>query len=331
VTGDSTGALTTLEALLADPAVTTIFVSAGGAVKVERRGSLEPAGELGEANAVAEAVWQVASLAQPPPPPDNPVVDVRLGDGTRVTALFPPIVPAGATATIRKAALPEIALGAIAGSKDVEDILAAALESRRNLLLAGDAPSIASLAGAIAGAIPADRRVVSIGAGVKSRPGWVELTASADPAALARAATAFRGDHLLVAEIGGSELSDLLTAASRGQEGLCAAVAARSAAEALTRLRALSVGALGGAAFPAIVTSTVDLVVVAASGTDGQVTVSEIAEPRAEGDALGATAVARRPEGKRGQAPLEVLGVSSRLAGAIAAGGGTLPPHLVRY
>ena len=50
-------------------------------------------GNLGDSNAVADVLWRYANNAYPPPPPDNPVVDVRLPDGTRVSAAFPPAAP----------------------------------------------------------------------------------------------------------------------------------------------------------------------------------------------------------------------------------------------
>jgi Flp pilus assembly CpaF family ATPase len=186
-----------------------------------------------------------------------------------------------------------------------------------------------TLAGALAGALPADRRVVSIGAGAKSRPGWAELAPTGDPAALIRAAVAFRAQHLLIADLGGTELPDILLAVARGQDGVIATVAARSAAEALNRLRAFSVGALGAAAFPMLVTTTIDLVVFAATTPTG-VRVVEIAEPAFEGDTLVPHFVAKRPEKSRATLTLDVAGVSMRLAAAIAVAGDGLPPQLIR-
>ncbi len=320
----------TLEALLADPTVTSILIASGGAMHVERGGKSEPAGPVADANAIAETVWQIANTAVPPPPSDNPVVDVRLLDGTRVTALFPPITPGSVCAAIRKSTVPEIPLAEIAGSGDVERILTAALASRRNLLLGGETAAVAALAGALAGAFPAGRRIVSIGAGVKSRPDWIELGPGNDPAALVRAAVAFRADHLLVADAGGAELPELLLAAARGQEGVIASMAARSATEALSRLRAFSVGALGASAFASLVHSTIDLIVIAGTTASGGVRILEIAEPNAEGDNLVAATVARRPERNRAATTLDVAGVSSRLAAAIAVAADGLPTHLVR-
>ena len=328
-----TAPATTLEALLADVAVTTIIVSAGQPAEIDRAGKRETTGSLGDANTVAETVWQLANTALPPPPPDNPVVDLRLPDGTRLTALFPPIASAPVVASIRKASVPQVPLGDVAGSGDVERILSAAIGSRRNILLAGDGQAIGALAGALAGAIPDGRHVVGIGAGIRSRPGWLELNPAGDTAALVRSSVAFRGDHLLIAGPSAGELPEVLMAAAHGQEGIIAGVAARSAVEALDRVRAFAAPAVGQAGLSALLGSTINLIVFGAVLADGTVRVLEIAEPTAEGPNVVAANVARRPEKERGRTAvgvLDVAGVSSRLAAAISSAGETLPTYLVR-
>jgi pilus assembly protein CpaF len=321
-----------LEALLADPSVTGIVIAADSSVQVERGARLELVVLAGDGNDIAEMVWQLANTAMPPPPSENPVVDVRLLDGTRVTALFPPIAPGPVCAVIRKSTLSELPLGEVAGGVDIERILIAAVQSRRNILLCGDAPAVATMLGVLAGICPKNRRVVSIGAGIKSRPGWIELAPGNDPAALVRAAVAFRGDHLLVAESGGSELPELLLATAVGQQGMIASMGARSAEEGLARLRAFSVGVVGSTGFASLVQSTIDLLVVVGSTAMGATRVVEIAEPHAEGETLAPSFVARRSEHNRSSTALEIPGISSRLASAIAASADTdvLPAHLVR-
>jgi pilus assembly protein CpaF len=323
-------ALPTLEGLLLDAGVTAIIIAPTGTVQVERTGLWESIATLGDGTSLAERVWQLANTAVPPPPSDNPVVDVRLPDGTRVTALFPPITPLSVCAAIRKSTVPELSLAEVSGHGDVERILTAALASRRNILLAGDRPALGALAGAMAGAIPAESQVLSIGAGTRYRPGWIELAPGGEPSALIRAASAFRADHLLVADPEGGDLPDLLLAAARGQGGIVAAVSARSASEALTRLRAFSVGVVGAEAFVPLVASTIDLVVFAAMDRGGRVRVVEVVEPVGHGAELTASVVARRGNLGHSEPAWDLRGVSSRLGEAIAVASDALPAHLVR-
>jgi pilus assembly protein CpaF len=331
-----------LDALLGDPAVAHIVISGPDAVYVDRGSgpAASPTG-LGDLNAVADTLWRIANTAVPPPPPENPVVDVRLPDGTHLQAVFPPASPRGVVAAIRKPALAERALADLCppGAKELETLLEAAVTARRNLICTGDADAVTALLAALAGAIPAERRAVSIGgAPAKARAGWTELAPTADMPALARVAASLRGDHLLAAEPVGVEAADLLVGAARGQEGLALALPARTAGEALARLTALSAAALGagGAAAAPLVASTIDLVVVAVTSDAGGARVVEIAEPAAAapGAPPSAEAVAtwRSDGGRRGGdgGKLEVDGVSARLGAAFAAAGMALPSSLVR-
>jgi pilus assembly protein CpaF len=331
-----------LEALFADPAVTQILVAGPDSIYVDRGTGLAPlSGGLGDLNAVADALWRIANAAVPPPPPDNPVVDVRLPDGTRVAAVFPPAALGGVAASIKKPVLAERALSDLVppGAKELQTLLDAAVATQRNLLCSGDAVAVAALLAAIAGAIPADRRVASIGGTLpRPRAGWTELAATADMPGLVRVATSLRPDHLLVAEPVSSEALDLLVAGTRGQEGLAFAVPARAPGEALARLEALAMPALGpagAASVAALVASTVDLVVHAVTSADGSSRVVEVSEPFAD-DATGRTgaepvATWRGDGGRRGgSGKLQVEGVSARLGAAFAAAGTALPSSLVR-
>jgi pilus assembly protein CpaF len=152
-----------LEGLLADPTVAQIVIAGPDAVFVDRGAGLQPhAGGLGDPNAVADTMWRLANMAVPPPSPDNPLVDVRFSDGTRLSAVFPPVSPLGVVGSIRRPVQGERALVDLVppGAKDVQTLLEAAVAGHRNLLLTGDSGAIASLVGALAALIPAERRVV---------------------------------------------------------------------------------------------------------------------------------------------------------------------------
>ncbi len=325
-----------LETLLADPEVRQVLITAPDAALVDRGSGLSLHGAgLGDPNAVADALWRLANTAFPPPAPDNPVVDVRLPDGSRMTAAFPPAAPAGVVAAIRRPVLVERELSDLLppGGRDAEALLAGVVGARRNLLITGDASAAAAALSALGAAIPADRRVVAIGAAQPSpRGGWIDLAPSADAAGLLRVAAGFRPDHLVVGDLAGPEAGELAMLSARGQDGIIAVLPGRSAIDALTRLGALAGVALGGsAAAPSLVGTAFDLIVQVVSVRDGSARIVEIAEPRSNDGALTVeTALAfggnqREPDGGR----LEGRGVSSHLASALAAAGSPLPPALV--
>jgi pilus assembly protein CpaF len=333
------GSAAGFEALLADAAVTQILITAPDAALVDRGSGLSLHGSsLGDQNAVADALWRLANTAFPPPAPDNPVVDVRLADGTRVSAAFPPASPTGVVAAIRRPVLLERALTDLVpgGSRDALTLLESAMAARRNILLTGDAAALPQALGGLAAAIAADRRVVAIGAAQpRTRGGWTDLAPAADMAGLLRVAATLRADHLVLGEATGPELGELLLVAARGQEGLIAALPGRSPVETLARLTALAAAGLGAtpAAAAALVAGAFDLVVQVVAITDGTVRIVEVAEPRADGAAVATDSVlAYYGDGNRrepGAGRLQGRGVSPRLSAAFTVAGSPLPAALV--
>lgn len=329
-----------LDKLLTDASVSAIFLRGPEPTLVERHGKIETySASFGDLNAVADVVWRLATTAIPPPAADNPVVDVRLVDGTRIAAAFPPVAPAGICAVIRKPVLPDRTLGELnPGSvtpNEVQVVLEGAVRGVRNVVVTGDSAAVGVVLGALASAIPAERSVVSLGAGLgRARAGWTELAASADMAGLVRVAAAFRADHLLIAEAAGPEVLDILLAATRGQEGLIFGLPARSTNEALARIEALAARTGAASGLGQLAGTSLDLAVFAVSLPGGGVRIAEIAEVRSGegGKALVAPALLWRSDGgpRSSSGVLDVVGVSARLADAMAARGSSLPSNLVR-
>ena len=330
------GAAPGLETLLGDPAVSQILITAPDAALVDRGSGLALYdGELGDSNAVADVLWRYANNAYPPPPPDNPVVDVRLPDGTRVSAAFPPAAPNGVVASIRRNVLPErVLVDLVPGAnKDVQALLDAMVAARRNVLVTGDMAALPSVLAAFGRDVPADRRVVAIGAGTRSRSGWIDLAPAADAVALVRVAAALRPDHLVVGELAGPEAAEIVLVAARGQNGLLLAMPGRSANEAVTRFGALAAVGLGTTATATpLVANAFDLYVHAVAA-DGGARIIEIGELRANGAELALdVALSLHGDGSKRDAAsgrLQGRGVSARLGSALAAAGSPLPSALI--
>jgi len=334
VTG--TGGTSPLESLLADPAVTQILITAPDAALVDRGSGLAlHDGSLGDSNAVADVLWRYANNAYPPPAPDNPVVDVRLADGTRVTAAFPPAATAGVVASIRRTVLPErVLVDLVPGAnKDVQALLDALVATRRNVIVTGDAAALPSVLSAFGREVPPDRRVVAIGAAARSRSGWIDLAPTNDAAGLLRVAASLRPDHLVVGELAGPEAGELVLVATRGQNGVLLAMPGRTAAEALNRFGALASVVLGStASATALVASAFDLYVHVVAA-DGGARIIEIGELRANGAELALdVALSLHGEGSKRDAAsgrLQGRGVSARIGAALSAAGSPLPSSLV--
>jgi pilus assembly protein CpaF len=334
-----------LEGLLADPAVVQVIVGPEATYVDRGAGPARHAEGLGDPNVVADTLWRLANTAVPPPSPDNPVVDVRLPDGSRLAAVFPPVSALGVVGSIRRPPQTERALVDLIppGAKDVQTLLETAVVGQRNLLLTGDAAALPVLATALAALVPADRRVVCLaGVLLRGRAGWIELGPTNDLPGLVRVAGSLRAEHLFVGDVVGVEALDLLLAATRGQEGLVLAVPSRTVFEGLARVEALASASLGGGggvtAAAALVSSSIDLVVHAVANTDGGTRIVDIAEPRLDATAGGGhvglePVVTWRGDGGRrgsGAGKLHIGGVSTRLGAALSAVGLSLPSSLTR-
>jgi pilus assembly protein CpaF len=330
------GAASGLEALLADPAVTQILITAPDAALVDRGSGLSLYdGDLGDSNAVADVLWRYANNAYPPPPPDNPVVDVRLPDGTRVSAAFPPAAPGGVVASIRRTALPErVMVDLVPGAnKDVQALLDAMVAARRNVLVTGDAGALPEVLAAFGREIPADRRVVAIGAATRSRSGWIDLAPAADATGLLRVAAALRPDHLVVGDLSGPEAGEVVLVATRGQNGLLLAMPGRSPTEAVSRFGALAAIGLGTMATATALAANAFDVYVHVVAAEGGARIIEIGELRANGAELSLdVALSMYGDGSKrdaGSGRLQGRGVSARLGAALAAAGSQLPSGLI--
>ena len=334
---ESTGAASALETLLADATVTHILITAPDAALVDRgSGLVLHDASLGDANAVADVLWRYANTAYPPPPPDNPVVDVRLPDGTRVSAAFPPAVAAGVVASIKRPTLPERQLVDLVpgGNKDIQSLMDALIATRRNVMITGDASALPSVLAAFSRDIPADRRVVAIGASARGRSGWIDLAPTGDAAGLLRVAAALHPDHLVVGELSGTEAAELVLVATRGQQGVLLAMPGRSSAEALNRFSALATPPLGAPATAAsLVASAFDLVIHVVSAPDAGARIIEVGEPRASGNEVAIDlSLSIYNEGSKRDAAggrLQGRGISARLGSAMAAAGSSVPSALV--
>ena len=87
---------------------------------------------------------------------------------------------------------------------------------------------------------------------------------------LVRQALRMRPDRLVVGEVRGDEVTDLLAAMNTGHEGGCGTVHANSAADVPARIEALAMAAgLSQAAAHSQLASAVDAVVHLARGPDG--------------------------------------------------------------
>lgn len=250
-----------LDDLLRLPGVTDVLVNGPGEVWVDRGAGLELSGVRFESDeAVRRLAVRLAALVGRRLDDASPMVDARLPDGTRVHAVLACIaeqtclslrVPARVRFTLEE----WVARGSLTPSG--AGLLRRLVAGRAALLVSGGTGSgKTTLLATLLGEVPASERVVVVEDSreldpdhphvvhLEGRTANAERVGSVTLTDLVRNALRMRPDRLVVGEVRGAELADLLAALNTGHEGGCGTVHANSAASVPARLEAL--GALGG-------------------------------------------------------------------------------------
>jgi pilus assembly protein CpaF len=242
-----------IEAFLGEPDVSDILINGPNRVFIERGGALEevPSAGLTE-KSLQVAVRNIARVLGDDVNPEQPLLDARLPDGSRVAAVLAPCAVSGTVIAIRKfhgqqyCASELVRLGTL--PPDVCDQLRQAVVERRNILISGGTGTgKTTLLNALTGFIPQEERVILIEDTAELQialPNLVRLEARREqpgvPAVtirdLLRTALRLRPDRILLGEVRGAEAFDLLQALNTGHAGSLATLHANSAGQAIARL-----------------------------------------------------------------------------------------------
>ncbi len=290
-----------LEDLLADPEVEEVMVNGPGSVYVERSGRIEAtATSFASEEELRNAIERILSPLGRRIDELSPMVDARLGDGSRVNVVIPPLSIDGPALSIRRfgARRPGprelVETGTIGDAQ--HDLLEAAVAGRRSILISGGTGSgKTTLLNAISSFIAPEERVVTIEDAaelrlqqphvvrLESRPASVEGRGEVTIRDLLRNALRMRPDRIVIGEVRGAEALDLLTALNTGHDGALSTVHASSPADALARIETLALMAGVGLPHGAIAEQArrgIDLVVQLERRPGGARRVVEIAEVR---------------------------------------------------
>lgn len=288
-----------LEALLADESITDIMVNGPDQVYVERGGKLtltnvrfrDNAHVLGVATRIVADVGRRIDEAQP-------MVDARLADGSRVNVAIPPLAIDGPTITIRRFPNRAVKFNALVEggslSSQMAGFLGLASLLRLNILISGGTGSgKTTLMNAMSEFIPADERIVTIEDAAElrlqqphvvrfeTRPPSIEGNGEVTTRTLVRNSLRMRPDRIIIGEIRGDEVLDLLQAMNTGHDGSMSTLHANSPREALTRVEsmaALAGFAPGGGVVRKQLSDAVHLIVQVSRMRDGRRRITSISE-----------------------------------------------------
>jgi len=243
-----------LEPLLADPTVSDILVNSFATVYIERKGRLEKSSIHFDSDAhLLKIIEKIVSRVGRRIDESSPMVDARLQDGSRVNAIIPPLALDGPALSIRRFSEVPLTMANLIEYGSLTDemalIIAALVKAKTNILVSGGTGSgKTTLLNIMSGFIPDSERIITIEDAAELRlqqPHVVRLETRApnlegkgeiNQRELLKNTLRMRPDRIVVGEVRGAEVLDMLQAMNTGHEGSLTTVHANSARDSLTRL-----------------------------------------------------------------------------------------------
>ncbi|MCY3579391.1 MAG: ATPase, T2SS/T4P/T4SS family [bacterium] len=270
-----------IEPLFRDPTVSDVFVNGPDEVWVERLGILERTDvTFADDSAILAAVERTIAPLGLRLDRASPLLSARLPDGSRLHAVIPPVSVGGPIVAIRRftAVAPHLETfvdwGSMTDGQRV--ILENAVINRKNIVVSGGTGTgKTTLLNALAAAVPAGERIVTIEDAaelrfsghvvrLEARPPNAEGQGKVTLAELVRTALRLRPDRIIVGEVRGAEALDMISAMNTGHDGSLSTVHANGPEDALWRIETLALTGSEGVGETAIrrqLRSAVDLVV----------------------------------------------------------------------
>jgi pilus assembly protein CpaF len=288
-----------LEPLLRTDGVTDVLVNGPDAVYVDRGEGLESTDvRFRDDDAVRRLAQRLASVGGRRLDDAAPYADSRLPDGTRFHAVLAPVARPGTVISLRVPRARGFTLDELVGCGTITDEGARLLRrvvSRRLafLVCGGTGSGKTTLLASLLSLVAPEERIVLVEDASELRPVHPQVVAlEARPATvegagvitvrdLVRQALRMRPDRLVVGEVRGGEVVELLAALNTGHEGGCGTLHANSAVDVPARVEALALAAgLGREATHSQLASAVDVVLHLARRRDGARRLAQVAVPR---------------------------------------------------
>lgn len=288
-----------LEVLLQDSMITEILVNGPHRIFIERQGVLHQS-ELRfiDDQHLLRVIQRILAPIGRRLDESSPMVDARMPDGSRINAVIPPVALDGPCLSVRKFSRDMlnskdlIAAGSI--DQRVLEFFILMVNKRCNVLVSGGTGTgKTTMLNMLSQLISERERIVTIEdtaelqlkhshvVRLETRPPNADGHGEVSARDLVRNALRMRPDRLILGEIRGTEVLDVLTAMNTGHDGSMTTVHANSATDALLRLETL-VG-FSGMRIPShtlreTIRSAVDVVIQLTRHANGRRYVAEILE-----------------------------------------------------
>ena len=281
-----------LQPFLIDPGVNEIMINNGGDVWIERDGAISLAGRLA-ADVTPRIIERILNPLGRRLDRLSPIVDARLPDGSRICAVIAPIAIDGPCLTLRRFGIRRRSLGEFADGPVVA-LLHEIVDRRCNVLISGATSSgKTSLLNVLASRVGTGERIITLEdtaelqldtahvLRLETRPATADGVPAITMSDLVRTSLRLRPDRLVLGEIRGAEVMDMLQALNTGHDGSMATCHANGPLDALRRVESLVVQHSPGWPVHAVrdhVRSSVDIVVHVERAAHGRRCVSDIIE-----------------------------------------------------
>lgn len=297
-----------LEPLLERDDIADIMVNGADRVFIETGGKMQLTNVRFRDNAQLVNICQrIVSEVGRRVDESSPICDARLMDGSRVNVIVPPLAIDGAALTIRKFKKDKLTLDQLVRynsiSPEAAEVLKIIGRVRCNVVISGGTGSgKTTLLNCLTQYIDEAERIITCEDAaelqlqqshvvrLETRPPNLEGVGAVTMRDLVRNCLRMRPERIIVGEVRGPEVFDLLQAMNTGHDGSMGTIHANSPRECLARMEAMI--AMGGFNLPAktvreMICSSIDIVVQAQRLRDGSRRITHITEVMGmEGDVI---------------------------------------------
>ncbi len=288
-----------LEPLLKDPTVSDILVNGFDNIYVERGGRLvETNIRFKDQGHVRMMIDRIVSNIGRRIDDSSPIVDARLGDGSRVCAVIPPLSLIGPVLSIRRFGKKLLGTDDLLKNESLTpgmlDFLRGCVEARLNIVVAGGSGAgKTTLLNTLSRFIPEEERVVTIEdtaelqmqqphvVRLETRPMNIEGAGAITQRDLVINALRMRPDRIVVGECRGPEAFDMMQAMNTGHDGSMTTTHANSTRDAFSRLETMVMMAsqnVPDRVIRQMLTSAIQIVIHCARMNDGTRKITSISE-----------------------------------------------------
>ena len=279
-----------LEPFMQDPTISDILVNTYNQIYVERFGKLElTQGRFKDDTHLRRIIDKIVSGVGRRIDESCPMVDARLADGSRVNAIIPPLAIDGPMLSIRRFAVDPLEIQDLLTLKtitpEIGELLKGIVKSRLNVLISGGTGTgKTTLLNVLSRFIPENERIITIEDSaelqmkqkhvirLETRPPNIEGKGEVTARDLVRNSLRMRPDRIIVGEVRGAEVLDMLQAMNTGHDGSLVTLHANASRDALMRLETLV--AMSGYTFPSgsirkYISSALNVIIQIARLVDG--------------------------------------------------------------